>query len=705
MEDLKMKDKKNTKASQKTRPVFSGAKPHAVLSVIVVALILITLVIVMRDDEKKEPQKKPKPKETPPPSTLQIKPAVPVYYKDMVTFEPVSKDRSPLPAAGLRYLWITGSKLVYDFRLDRLIVLTENANFARELAAQGMSMNYSAGGEMAIRCSGVLTIRVYETSETRCTLGFLFSPVKISIDVVGGIMQPDQLAEMARRLEVESLVDITPQGKIIEIRLDPSLRVEERNFLRDWLSQLQFVLPPHPSDTWQEMESDTTGLYLADYSVTGVCTRGGRRLVLCTKRKYYRQLFLSVTGEEDPAAAQEAVRVAQSGQLEGGIDELEGCLVSLAGQQKMVVTGGRKALPLDVTTTFVTELFLREKTTDVEGVARRFEEISAKKSGMIASRDFAPETSKDLAQTIRAFKIGEATFESVLSELALAESRGQWVEEGARLFGVLLDLFQADEENVRKALQVLTEGQYSEVVLQTLADALAACGRVFAEKGLVRIAADVSVLAKRREIAVRALSSVKDATLETEACLRGLVESGDPSYVATAISSLGWIGSSFSDFDRRARLSSFLETVGRGDRNNLKLALEALGNIGAPAAFGFLRESLQSENEEVRGYAAFAMRKIELPEVDSLLVTTMEQDESSYVRRMAVSALRDRTSSQIVSAVSQRLQHDQDDSVRVEALRYFIDRMHRDEFARRMVEQAMNNPSKAVRELATQAVR
>ncbi|MDQ7778457.1 MAG: HEAT repeat domain-containing protein [Planctomycetota bacterium] len=701
-----MKNKRTKSGHGGTTPDASNMRAFLVLGVIVVAVIIVVLAIVMRDDDTQKVEKKPTPKEPPKTSTIQIKPAAPRYHSDLSSFEPAPKDRQPASVAALRYVWTPGCRLVYDFRFDRGIALKENVEFAKELADQGMGMNYGSGGEMAIECSGILTIQVYEAGESRCTLGFRFSPVKISIDAGGRDAPQAQLDEMARRLETESLVEITPQGKVVEARLDPSLSAEDRNFLRDWISQVQFVLPVQPCDAWQEMESDTTGLYLGDYSVTGECTAGGRHLVVCAKRKYYQQLFLSVMGGEDPAAVQDTVRAAQSGQMEGGIDDAEGCLVSLAGQQETAVTGGKKILPLDITSSFATELSLREKAMDVEGVARRFQEISAKKTGMVTCKGFGPETAEGLEQAILTFKVGEATFESVMSELALAEGQGQWVEEGARLFGLLVMLFQAGEENVQKALQALTSGQYGGAVLQTLADALAECGRASAETGLVGLAADITALAERRRVAVLALGSVKTAAPETEACLKGLAGGGDAQYVDAAVMSLGWIGSSFSDLDRRARLASFLETVGKGGGgSNLNLVLEALGNVGAPDAFGFLRESIRSENDEVRAYAALAMRKIGLPEVDSLLVTTMGHDESAYVRRMAISALRDRSGEEVMRAISERLLNDQDDSVRVEALKYFIDRMNTDENARKLVEQAKNDPSDPVRDLAAQASR
>ncbi len=266
-------------------------------------------------------------------------------------------------------------------------------------------------------------------------------------------------------------------------------------------------------------------------------------------------------------------------------------------------------------------------------------------------------------------------------------------------------LFSKSEQDVQKALQLLLEGQYGGAVLQTIADALAECGAVSAQSGLLRIAADVSANAERRLIAILALASLRDAPAEAENVLRGLLSAGgDPRFADGAVLSLGLMGSMFSDLDRRGKLALFLEEAVRKEPAKARAIVEALGNIGAENSLGVIRDYLKNDDDALRAAAAIALRKLPGSEAEALMIGAT-RDSAVEVRRAAVMALRERQGEAIVRAMSNVFNADTDEGVRVEALKYFIDNMNANETALGLVQQAVGDQSEAVRELAAQALR
>lgn len=85
-------------------------------------------------------------------------------------------------------------------------------------------------------------------------------------------------------------------------------------------------------------------------------------------------------------------------------------------------------------------------------------------------------------------------------------------------------------------------------------------------------------------------------------------------------------------------------TVG-GSFKTTKTVLKALGNSGLPALLTTLRPYLAAEQGPVRAAAVYALRRVDLPEVDRLLERVRDKDADASVREAAAKVIEERRDS------------------------------------------------------------
>src|SRR5262249_10790447 len=130
--------------------------------------------------------------------------------------------------------------------------------------------------------------------------------------------------------------------------------------------------------------------------------------------------------------------------------------------------------------------------------------------------------------------------------------------------------------------------------------------------------------------------------------------------------------------------------------------LLVLGNAGAVRALPVLRAALAEAAPEVRAAAAHALRGVEGPEAEALLLRALSADAEAAVRSAAAAALGSRPArAAVIAAAGEALAADPSASVRLVVLRLLWEAREDFSQAGRLVEQAAgNDPSAEVRDLA-----
>ncbi len=609
----------------------------------------------------------------------------------------------------LRYRFEVGDVLSYRFDSTSDLTLGISGAFASRAAGQGVQVTGTAGQtqKFTFGLSGLLQLTAYESTATEVVLGYRFSD--LSVDIAGEGRSAD--AAVTSKIENEAadevLVIASPVGRISEIWFPKGMGTGARNLTKGLILQATLVLPETEAAGWEAREEDTSGEYVARYTLERNCRSDGRVYARVTREKdRYTRLFFAQL--EAVANAAMKCNVTTRGKTQGLFDVEQGSWKGVEVDEQLRVEGVEFAQDVQVASRAT--LFLSSRTHE-EAVSRqaaaRMEEL---KKGGERSGPAGPEGALAIAREAQEERWRElvkgATVDGLL--LDLARFQGQGMPESREAYEAwekLSILFRLDDKAVARVLLLRTNGAVSTEVQEAVAGALGSAGTPPAQEALMEILSSAGTAETVRDSAMAALSLVARPTQGSEDFLRRKAQGAeDAMETRQSLVGLGAYARSVSQEDpgRSSGIIAFLlESEKRSQGAEWKRSvLDALGNAGARETLEVVTRYLGDADEGTRASAASALRFVEDASVEDRLAKVLDADSSSMVRAAAAHALGYRSGARVEEILTGASRH-ADEQVRRCAIEYFARYVGDDERAREVVTRmSVEDPSPELRSLA-----
>lgn len=636
-------------------------------------------------------------------------------------FKPAEPQETPQEKI-LCYHWRVGDELLYDAYFNYVFILKMDQSFM----PSGDAKSQQAQMDMVI--SGRLSLRVYEVTDNRVTVGYTLKNISFSGQAIGSNKFTGDSQEFVKGLEKEVVLSITPLGRIGEMGFQPEVSPEQRNFLKGLISATQITLPEKPQNKWTAVENDTTGIYEAGYSIEGNTDVD----VVISKTKKYLELY-NIQGN-----FQSAVR----GKNFAYFNQEKGILSSLESDEEIHLNS-QKPFAVDVYCTSIIRLKLIDIINDPENTARIYETLQGIFSQMVVSQNFQPEIAKSAERLPRAVPPWEKQF----ADLQNCVAQGRWLQDSAAIMISMSDLFRQNATSVSNAIDILKYTQPHEDVFVTLTAALATSGNPTAEKALLEMVLDKSLDNQLRHSIISSFTNLPNPSPETLNGLLGLLTSSNcpDDLVSTSIISLGVMAGKLKDTPETEKTLDFLEAglkldidpdsqetihsqnkKSEDELSKISTLLSAIGAASQNRSLSVIRDYLFHEEEQIRLTATDALRNLTSKEAMELVIEKLE-DPSARVRLSAVKILstpkpdtpptiqegtgssipapKDNSMKDTVKNLKQVLIEDEDETVRLEALKFFIKRIKEDPSAKEVITQVANqDASEIVRNAALAAL-
>jgi HEAT repeat protein len=426
------------------------------------------------------------------------------------------------------------------------------------------------------------------------------------------------------------------EGVLQELSLPSSVQPQVANLWRTIGATLQHGGQGTKVGEWTVREHDSTGEYEAGYRWEG-------DQLVRTKKKYDSVLQ---SGVETATVQQLLPRVK-------------------ASKTTMRLTAERlSALTLDetidadlqkgVTMTVTTHIELER-----EAERAPLAELVATFGRLEASRDLVSFPSESPI-SLRAIGVDQSqfdhlriknwTFQEALTQAVDVEELGgddqeEKTEERRRVYSAYAALtayLRSYPETHPEAQKAIREAEApARVVVSALGDA----GTNEAQALLIETIANESLPAELRSRAIVRLARTDVPIPQTVEALAAQLE--NERLWGQAVLALGIAGRHFrdagrkEDFDRSsAVIVSQLEKQGGVDPSRLSKVLDAVSNLGDARLLPKLRPYLESEDEDVRAGAAFALRHMKDDAVDPLLARALAENGTTKSRLRILSAIR-----------------------------------------------------------------
>lgn len=453
-----------------------------------------------------------------------------------------------------------------------------------------------------------------------------------------------QQAEAVRSdLEKEVFALITPLGKIHSVLLDPSTGELAQSYTRAILALTQFVFPMEKiteGAEWEVQEEDTSGQYIATYrickdedaNVTKTSVKS-----FCKKKNYYL--------EEHPKSrkgpAEVPKKIIPEGEFMARFDFAESGLSSLRGSESQTILIQDKKVG-QVTNSIHISSVKKEilKTSDLASLRNLF---SAREKITTPLSLYVKPSPEKAEASIHKRELGEATLESLLAELKKAESEADPDFNSTALYLKFKSLIYLHPESCETLGKVLSRAKARSLTMSILPKALSTIGHPQAQAALVKA---IKAYSKDRNVLftlLTPLATVSEPTEEAEEALRNLAfDSRDPDIRAMAQLALGAQARRISVFapERAGKIiDRFIDELKRSSSSEMtKQLLLALGNAGSSRALPEISKLTTNPSPDLRATALRALRFIDSPQAETMLLEALRSDDSS-VRVAAADAL------------------------------------------------------------------
>jgi hypothetical protein len=529
----------------------------------------------------------------------------------------------------LRYHFAPGQRLV--FRLEYLSAAA--LDLARTPNGKTPPPGLSRTVHAAVQ--GELVVQVLAVQGDRVRLAYRLRQPSIQVAIDGHL----NLA-LAEAIEADSrqalFVEADRRGRILAVCVGVGRTNASSTCQRTLVAVTQVVLPGPPAEgapSWEIEEEDINGTAVVRYEAEAVSAG-----LLSVRKARLRYRPAQPPGEEEEVAAPEYL---PGGELEATVDARGQHLVSVQGT--VVTTTLSQGQVVGRTENTVGLQFLRAETAseaEQERLAAE-ERALARVSGW---RPLSAGPSPEAAEaSIQRAELGDATLDTLLSELARAEAGAREALGETPLYLKFKALVYLHPEVSGRLGKRLAAAPAQGVVLRVLGPALANSGRFQAQVALVEV-----VRARRNDWPALAeliptLARANSPTPAVEEALFRLASEGSENIRSTAQLALGTLA------HRLARFApARAEAIVRWALGELKAArspaeqrrmLLVLGNAAAPAALPALRALLRAPQPEVRGGAVAALRGLKVREAEAALCKALTADPDAGVRLEAAQAL------------------------------------------------------------------
>jgi hypothetical protein len=573
-------------------------------------------------------------------------------------------------------------------------------------APQSGEQTVQSGLEQSFKTyiQGELIVSVVDLNADKVLVAYRFHQPEVTFIANGqeAITQAEIFNDALRR---NIFTELSPQGHIESVWLDPELDDPSRHLVRTLLALIQFVLPKKVKKgihQWVAQEADPSGRYIARYEFEpGTDTRKNQSPIKSIHKMKLN--YLSTRPNSHSNKNRIPTEFIPAGVLIGQFDVKNGFLTALSGSQtQRIMIAGKEVGRAD--TLLQLTLTRNERIAD--------DEISALRT-IIALRKETTEPvslwvriSKEKEETtIQRSELGQATLESLLYDLENAEETGK--RSDTTLYLKFKALVYLHPEKSATLGVLLISAPPNSLTMRIISDALGNVGHLQAQEALV-----TAIRARLEEPAavLKLLKSLGSADLPTrlaEETMRKLATSyPDWNISATAALSLGVMARKLvkTSPERSDRIIQWAisELNSSTTVNRKRLFILVLGNSGVVQALPAINKYVSDPSPGVRSSAASALRLIDSKKADELLTRFLLFDPAEKVRLEAVFAFSLRKFTPTVFDIhKQTFLKDRAEIVRLAALENIWNVHENFPEARRIVKQAADNdPSEEVRKAA-----
>jgi HEAT repeat protein len=506
--------------------------------------------------------------------------------------------------------------------------------------AHRFTLDYTSHGELvdgALGVSGlsgpgnqVVDIAVHGRATETCVesgpgnlvFALAFADVAGEADAAAGAKQP-----ASELLVGTTFVDLAPDGIVRTIRFGDGMSSLAQNIVRDVLSHRSMKLPPGGVRAWRSDEASIDGAYAAEYRIESA-TESAVRL---------RKQRVSPSAPRASAASRPRARYRDGTLAEIHISHA--WLADLDSTTDVEVVSGKK-----IVSKSRTHVALHRDATELGSAERLRATLALLRASRAAVGDLAAsDVDRRLDEKIQRDELGDDTWATLWDR-----SRGASPDR-PRLFLKMRALFTLDPARCKDAAAALaTRDSPKDDAFMIVASALGATGSPEAQAALRDAIAALAGKRDHQEVLIAELGTLDNPDRATEAYARDIVaHPADGEVRNVAQLALGNMARTLnaSETDRsEALVSEALQQANSARTLDDRLvSIYTLGNTGSPRALAVLQDAVSDPDDRVRQAAAAALRFVEGPDVEQLLLTLAATDLESSVRADAAQSLRQRS--------------------------------------------------------------
>ena len=376
---------------------------------------------------------------------------------------------------------------------------------------------------------GELAVTVLEADANHTSILYQFRGPQVQFQAEGQDA-PAQSRAIEADLARPVLGLLDGHGKVLSVRFDAATAPLSQNVVRTLLAATQFVGPASeaaPGPDWETEEDDANGTLIAKYQVQadGDVHKSKVRYL---QPKPQKRRGKTVVLAPDLKSDGEYVMTLDS----------DGCLTALSAEDAQSISirnqvVGQGTLNLEM------RLLRKEECDRAEAAALRAAADEFAKTALPVSLCVVRSPEEGWLD-IQRQELGSATIDSLLADLAAAETVPEQAQDYTRLFLKFKALAIVKPESCTRLGELLTTAEVGSLKMRVLADSLEAAGNAEAQAALGKAirgrAGDEPALARL----IPALGAAESPTLETERTLLSLAfETYDASAATTARLALG----------------------------------------------------------------------------------------------------------------------------------------------------------------------
>jgi len=458
--------------------------------------------------------------------------------------------------------------------------------------------------------------------------------------VAPGIRQP-----ASELLVGTSFVELARDGAVRSIRFADGMSPVAQNIVRDLMSHRSMKLAPGAVSQWRAQEVSLDGSYTAEYRVQRASETGAR----LHKRRIAPG---AMTGRAqvryvDGSAATIAIEHAWLDQLDSTteVEVLSGKTVVSKSRTHVVLRGG----PVEPRNPAPLRALLATMRT------------SRATPGDLAASD----VDRRLDDKIQRDELGDDTWDTLWTKVRAADP------DEPKLFLKMRAVFRIHPERCKDAAAALAGiSSFQDKSFMILASALAATGTPEAQAALRDAISGSAGKHDNQDVLVAELGNLDRPDRATESVARELAaHSTNDETRSVAELALGNIAHALTDSepDRAdALVSAALQRAQTATTLDDRIvSLHTLGNTGSARSLEVLRTAASDPDARIRQAAAAALRSLDGPDVEPLLLSLAVHDPEPAVRAEAASSLRQRrVAPTTFEALAQLVRRDPSEAVR-----------------------------------------